>query len=75
MKEQTKDKKISTQSSLKLVNDWASTCNKCLTLKELVGITNVIVDYIEGGYTKEIGERLDKIQEHIDNKGFPTIEK
>ena len=68
---QNTGRQIATQSSLKLVLDWSISCEKCLTLKELVGITNVIVDYVEGGYTKEIGERLDKIQDHIDNKGFP----
>ena len=68
---QNTGRQIATQSSLKLVLDWSISCEKCLTLKELVGITNVIVDYVEGGYTKEIGERLEKIQDHIDNKGFP----
>jgi hypothetical protein len=53
---------------LKLVLEWSTSCEKCLTLKELVGITNVIVDYVENGYTAEIGKRLDTIQEHIDNK-------
>jgi hypothetical protein len=51
-----------------MVLDWSNTCDKCLTLKELVGITNVMVDYVENGYSKEIGDRLDKIQEHLDNK-------
>jgi hypothetical protein len=68
---QNTGRQIASQSSLKLVLDWSISCEKCLTLKELVGITNVIVDYVEGGYTKEIGERLEKIQDHIDNKGFP----
>ena len=66
---QSKDRMISTQSSLKLVNDWATSCGKCLELVELVGITNVIVDYIENGYSKELGDRLRKVQEHLDNKG------
>jgi len=65
---QNKDRQIATQSSLKIVLEWSDTCGKCLTLKELVGITNVIVDYVENGYSKEIGDRLDKIQDHIDNK-------
>ena len=65
---QNKDRQIGTQSSLKLVLEWSTSCEKCLTLKELVGITNVIVDYVENGYTAEIGKRLDAIQEHIDNK-------
>lgn len=65
---QNKERQIATQSSLKLVNEWAVSCGKCLTLKELVGITNVIVDYVESGYTAELGKRLDTIQEHLDNK-------
>ena len=59
---------ISRQSQFKFVLDWAVSCNKCLTLKEVVGITNVMCDYVMGGYSKEIGDRLDKIQDHIDNK-------
>lgn len=65
---QSKERQIAAQSSLKLVNEWATTCGKCLTLKELVGITNVIVDYVENGYSKELGDRLDKIQDHLENK-------
>lgn len=65
---QNKDRQIATQSSLKLVLEWANSCGKCLTLKEVLGITNVIVDYVENGYSKELGERADKIQEHLDNK-------
>ena len=63
---QSKDRQIATQSSLKLVNDWATSCNHCLTLKEVCAITNVIVDYIENGYSKEIGTRLDAIQDHLE---------
>ena len=65
---QSTSRQIATQSSLKLILDWSISCNKCLTLKELVSITNVMVDYIENGYTKEIGERLEKIQNYIDEK-------
>ena len=65
---QNKDRQIATQSSLKLVNDWSNSCGKCLTLKELVGITNVIVDYVENGYSKEIGDRLGTIDEHMKSK-------
>lgn len=63
---------IARQSQIKTVLEWASMNNKQLELKELVAITNVFVDYVVGGYTKSIGERLEKIQDHIDNKGFPT---
>ena len=65
---QTKERQIAAQSSLKLVNEWAITCDKCLSLKELVSITNVIVDYVEQGYTKEIGDRLDIRDKYLDKK-------
>jgi len=65
---QNKDRQIASQSSLKLVLEWANSCGKCLTLKEVLGITNVIVDYVENGYSKELGDRADKIQEHLDSK-------
>ncbi len=65
---QNKERQIATQSSMKLILEWGNSCNKCLTLKELVGITNVIVDYVENGYTAEIGKRLDTIQEHLNTK-------
>ena len=68
---QNKERQIATQSSLKLVLDWSNSCGKCLTLKELVGISNVIIDYVENGYSKEIGNRLDAVQDHLDNKGIP----
>lgn len=65
---QNKDRQIASQSSMKLVLDWANSCNKCLTMKELVAMSVVIVDFVENGYTSEIGNRLEKIQEHLDNK-------
>ena len=65
---QNKDRQIATQSSLKLVNEWASNCNKCLTIKELVRVADIITDFVEKGYSKELGEVLDKIQDHLDNK-------
>ena len=68
---QNKDRQIASQSSMKLVLDWSISCNKCLTMKELVGMSVVLVDFVENGYSKEIGDRLDKIQDHIDNKGMP----
>jgi hypothetical protein len=66
---------ITRQSQIKLVLDWSVSCDKCLTLKELVSITNVMVDYIEGGYTKQIGERLDTIQDYLDHKGIESVVK
>ena len=65
---QSKERQIAAQSSLKLINEWANSCGKCLTIKDLVGISVVIVDYIENGYSAELGKRLDVIQDHINNK-------
>ena len=65
---QNTSRQIASQSSLKLILDWSISCDKCLTLKELVSITNVMVDYVESGYSKEIGERLEKIQNYLDEK-------
>ena len=61
-------RQIVRQSSAKLVLSWAETCEKCLTLKELVGITEVFSDYVQYGYTKEVGERINNIQTHLDSK-------
>ena len=65
---QSKERQIASQSSLKLVLDWASSCGKCLTMKELVGVSVVIVDYVENGYTAELGKRVYTIQDHTDNR-------
>jgi len=65
---QSKERQIASQSSLKLVNEWTISCNQCLTLKELISITNVVVDYVENGYSKEIGERLSTIDNYLDNE-------
>ena len=59
---------IARQSQIKVVLDWSISCGKCLTLKELVGITNVFADYVSNGYSKELENRLLKVQEHLDNK-------
>jgi hypothetical protein len=64
---QNTSRQIASQSSLKLVLDWSVTKDRPLTLKELVSITNVIVDYVENGYSKEIGQRLETIQDYLDN--------
>lgn len=58
------------QSSLKFVQDYQRTIGTPLTLKEILGITNVIVDYCQNGYSKEVGERIGKIDDHIQSK-FP----
>jgi hypothetical protein len=61
---------IARQSQLKLVLDWAETRNFKLDLKELMAITNVFADYVVEGYSKTLSDRLEKIQDHLENKGI-----
>ena len=68
MPQQSKDRMIAVQSSLKLVNEWSGNCGKCLTIKELVRIADILSDFIVDGYSKELGDVLDKIQDHLDHK-------
>jgi hypothetical protein len=56
------------QSTLKFVGEYCRMIGTPLTLKEIVGITNVLTEYCELGYSKEIGDRLDKIDNHIQSK-------
>lgn len=53
------------QSTLKFVGEYCRLIGTPLTLKEVVGITNVLTDYCQNGYSKEMGDRLDKIDTHI----------
>jgi len=67
---QDKDRQIVTQSQLKFVFDYTNRLGVNLSLKETVGITNVMVDYCINGYSKELGDRLDAIDTFIRSK-FP----
>jgi hypothetical protein len=58
------------QSSLKFVQDYQRTIGCPLTIKEIMGITNVIVDYCQNGWSKELGNRVDNIDKFIQTK-FP----
>jgi hypothetical protein len=56
------------QSTLKFVGEYCRIIGTPLTLKEIVGITNVLVDYCEEGYNKELAKRLETIDEHLQKK-------
>ena len=62
---QSKDRQIMTQSQLKMAQEWSQSCGYCLELKDLIALSIVLVDYCENGYTKELGERLDKVQQYL----------
>jgi hypothetical protein len=68
---QSKERQIATQSSMKLVLDWANSCGKCFDLKDIIWATNILVDYVENGYAESFSARCDKFQDYIDHKGLP----
>lgn len=65
---QDTQKTIVTQSQLKFVFDYTNKLGVNLKLKELVGVTNVLVDYCINGYSKELGDRLESIDKFIQDK-------
>lgn len=65
---QDKDRQIVTQSQIKFVFDYSKQLGINLKLKEVVGVTNVLVDYCINGYSKEIGDRLEAIDKFISDK-------
>lgn len=65
---QSKELQIATQSNLKLVVEYMNSCGKCLSLLEVVQITTVLNDFVEKGYSKELKERFQKIDELVFDK-------
>lgn len=61
-------KAIATQSQLKFVLDYSIHMDKKLSLKDMVAITNVLVDFVENGYSTELANRISKIDEYLENK-------
>jgi hypothetical protein len=62
---QTTGQQIATQSNLKLVIEYMNSCDKCLTMVEIVQITTVLNDFVENGYSKTLTERFDKIDQLV----------
>ena len=67
----TTQQQIATQSNLKLVVEYMNSCNKCLTMVEIIQITTVLNDFVENGYSKSLSERFEKIDQII----FQRIDK
>jgi len=67
----TKEHQISRQSQIKTMLEFSALNNQKLDLKTLVGGAELLTDWVVNGYSKELGERLVKLQEHInqENKG------
>ena len=58
---------IARQSQIKTMIEHSQACGVCLDLKTLVGGAEVLSDWVVNGYSKTIGERLDKVQDHINS--------
>jgi hypothetical protein len=65
---QTTQQQIATQSNLKLVVEYMNSCDKCLSMVEIVQITTVLNDFVENGYSKALIDRFDKIDQVIFNR-------
>lgn len=65
---QKNQESIVRQSTLKFVGDYCRIIGTPMTLKEIVGICNVLTEYCQEGYSKELGDRLDKIDQHLQKK-------
>jgi hypothetical protein len=62
---QTTQQQIATQSNLKLVVEYMNSCDKCLSMVEIVQITTVLNDFVENGYSKALTERFEKIDQLV----------
>lgn len=68
MAQQDTQKIIVAQSMMKFTMDYTKQINLNLPLKDMVAITNVLQDYCINGYTKQIGSRLEAIDNFIKGK-------
>ena len=65
---QNTQESIVRQSQLKFVQDYLVSNNIRLPLKEIIGITNVMVDYCLQGWSKELRERIEACDKHIQSQ-------
>jgi hypothetical protein len=63
-----KEESIARMNQLNLVMNYLKQINLNLPLKDVVAINNVMTDYVMNGYSKELGNRLDSIDKHIQSK-------
>jgi hypothetical protein len=56
------------QSSLKFVQEYANNLGSSLTLKETFSIANIVADYCQNGWSKDLGTKVDMLDKHIKDK-------
>jgi hypothetical protein len=64
----TTAQQIATQSNLKLVVEYMNSCDKCLSMVEIIQVTTVLNDFVENGYSKALADRFEKIDQLIFGK-------
>jgi len=69
----TKEYQIARQSQIKTMLDYSRDNHLSLDLKTLVGAAEVLAEWVNNGYTKELGDRLLKIDEYIINNRLNTL--
>lgn len=56
------------QSSLKFVSDYLRLIGTPMTMKETIGMSEAVTDYVINGRTKEVNSKFDAIDKHILSK-------
>jgi len=69
----TKEYQIARQSQIKTMLDYSRDNHLSLDLKTLVAGAEVLAEWVNNGYTKELGDRLLKIDEYIINNRLNTL--
>lgn len=64
----TTQQSIVRQSSLKFVQEYANGLDTSFTLKETFSIANIVADYCENGWSKELGDKVEILDKHIKDK-------
>ena len=54
------------QSTLKFVNDYCKIKNVPLKLIEVIALTNILTEYCQEGYTKDLGKKIKEIDNYIE---------
>jgi hypothetical protein len=63
-----KEESVARMNQLNLVVNYLKQIDLNLPMRDIVGITNVMTDYVMNGYSKEIGTRLETIDNFIKKK-------
>ena len=64
----TREESIVAQSQLKLALEFLQTKDADFSLLEVVGISNILIDYVTNGYTDDIKAKVQLIDKHLKTK-------